>query len=63
MGDMKWPLITCSELGECVHQIFQRGDDFLGKCVGLAGYEMTIAEIAEILSQHLGRDIVDGKVC
>ena len=62
MGDMKWPLIRCSEVGECVHQIFKRRDEFLGKFVGLAGYEQTVAEIAKILSTCLGKDIADGKV-
>ena len=62
MGESKCPFITCSEVGECVHQIFKRRDEFLGKCLTLANYELSVAEMAEILSRHLGKNIVDGKV-
>ena len=63
IGDLKCPFITCADVGECVQQIFNCKDEFLGKCVGLASYELSVAEMADILSEHLGKDIVDGKVC
>ena len=57
--DSECPFIICSKVGDCVHRIFNCKHELLKKCLTLANYEFTVAEI---LSAHLGKDIVDGKV-
>jgi len=57
MGDAKLPGIAAEDIGKCAFGIFQRGPEFIGKTVGIAGEHLTGAEMAAALSKGLGQDI------
>jgi uncharacterized protein YbjT (DUF2867 family) len=57
MGDAKLPGIAAEDIGRCAHGIFGRGDEFVGKTVGIAGEHLTGAEMAAALTHALGREV------
>lgn len=57
MGDKKLPGIASEDIGKCVYGIFQRGREFVGKTVGIAGEHLTGAQMAAALSKALGREV------
>ena len=57
MGDAKLPMIGAGDIGKCAYGIFQRGDAYIGKTVGVAGDQLTGAELADALTQALGKPI------
>jgi uncharacterized protein YbjT (DUF2867 family) len=54
MGDAKLPGIAAEDIGRCAYALFQRGEEFVGKTVGIAGEHLTAAEMAEKLTRALG---------
>lgn len=54
MGDKKLPGIASEDIGKCAYGIFKRGDDFIGKTIGIAGEHLTGAEMAEKMSRAFG---------
>lgn len=57
MDDVALPLIAVEDIGKCAYGIFKRGDEYIGKTVGVAGDHLTGTEIAAALSQALGKPI------
>jgi uncharacterized protein YbjT (DUF2867 family) len=57
MGDKKLPSMAVEDIGKCAYGIFKRGDEFVGKTVGIAGEHPTGAEIAASFSKHLGEEV------
>jgi uncharacterized protein YbjT (DUF2867 family) len=57
MGDKKLPGIAVEDIGKCAYAIFQRGPEFIGKTVGIAGEHLTGAQMAASLSRALGREV------
>lgn len=57
MGDAKMPGIAVGDIGKCAVSLFERGDEFIGKTVGLAGDHPTGAQMAATLSKVLGKEI------
>src|SRR5438128_2362507 len=57
MGDKKLPGIAAEAIGKRAYRILQRGGDFIGKRVGIAGEHLTGTEMAAALSRALGREI------
>jgi len=57
MGDKKLPGIAAEDIGRCAYGIFKQGDAFVGKTVGIAGEQLTGAEIAAKLGKALGREV------
>lgn len=57
MGDKKLPGIAAADIGRCAYGIFQRGEELIGKTVGIAGEHLTGAEMATALSRALGRQV------
>ena len=57
MGDARIPGIAAEDIGKCALGIFQRGDEFIGKTVGIVGENLTGAEMAEKLSSGLGINV------
>jgi uncharacterized protein YbjT (DUF2867 family) len=57
MGDAKLSGIAAADIGKCAFGIFQRGEEFVGKTVGIAGEHLTGAEMASALSDALGEDV------
>jgi len=56
-GDAKWPSISAGDIGACAYGIFKRGDELIGKTVGVSGEHLTGAEMAEGLSRVLGEEV------
>lgn len=57
MGDKKLPGIAAEDIGRCAYGIFQRGEELIGKTVGIAGEHLTGAEMASKLSKALGIEV------
>jgi uncharacterized protein YbjT (DUF2867 family) len=58
MGDRKLPGIASEDIGRCAYGVFKRGRDFIGRTVGIAGEQLTGAEMAVKVSSALGRTVV-----
>jgi len=58
MGDKKLPGIAVEDIGICCFAILKRGQDFIGKTVGIAGEHLTGQEMAVALTQALGQPVV-----
>ncbi|MBA3260550.1 MAG: NmrA/HSCARG family protein [Gemmatimonadales bacterium] len=57
LGEAKLPGIASEDIGKCAHAIFQRGEEFVGKKVGIAGEHLSGAEMAAAMSAALGRKV------
>ena len=57
MDDAKLPMIWVEDIGKCALGIFKRGEEYIGKTVGVAGEHLTGTEIAEALSEALGKPV------
>lgn len=57
MGDKKLPGIAAEDIGKCAYAIFKRGNEFIGKTVGIAGDQPTCREMADGLSKVLGQEV------
>jgi uncharacterized protein YbjT (DUF2867 family) len=53
MADSKLPGIAAEDIGRSAYGIFKRGQEFIGKTVGIAGEHLTGAEMAAALSGAL----------
>jgi uncharacterized protein YbjT (DUF2867 family) len=63
MGDEPFYMICISEVGECIHQIFVRPDEFKGQNIGLCSDKQTISGCAAIMSKVLApKKFVAGNV-
>ena len=57
MGAAKLPGIAAEDIGKCAYGIFERGAEFIGKTVGIAGEFLTGAQMAAELSKALGQHV------
>jgi len=57
MGAKKLPGIAAEDIGRCALGIFQRGREYIGKTVGVAGEHLTGAEMAAAFSKALGQEV------
>jgi len=57
MGNKKLPGIAAEDIGKCAYGIFQRGVEYTGKTVGIAGEHLTGDRMAAALSAALGRPV------
>jgi uncharacterized protein YbjT (DUF2867 family) len=58
MGEAKLPGIAAEDIGRTAYEIFKRGDELIGKTVGVAGEHLTGEEMAAALSQAFGSEVV-----
>ena len=58
MGHAKLPGIAAEDIGRAAYEVFKRGDELIGKTVGIAGEHLTGEEMAASLSQALGSEVV-----
>jgi uncharacterized protein YbjT (DUF2867 family) len=58
MGDKKMPGIAAEDIGRCAYGVFRRGNEIVGKSVGIAGEHLTGAQMAAELTRALGQEIV-----
>jgi uncharacterized protein YbjT (DUF2867 family) len=57
MGDKKLPGIAAEDIGKCAYGIFKRGDEFIGKTVGISGEQLTGAQLAAGFTELLGQQV------
>lgn len=57
MGDAKLPGIAVEDIGAAAYAIFNKGGDWIGRRVGIAGEHLTGVEMAAGLSEALQREI------
>jgi uncharacterized protein YbjT (DUF2867 family) len=57
LGDARLPGIAADDIGRCAFGLFERGDAFIGRSVGVAGEHLTGAEMAAALSRALGEEV------
>lgn len=57
MGDAKLPAMASEDIGKCAYGIFKRGDEFIGKTIGIAGEKLTGTQMAESLTKALGQEV------
>jgi len=57
MGEKKLPGIAAEDIGKCAYGIFRQGREFIGKTLGIAGENLTGAQMAAAFSKALGEEI------
>jgi uncharacterized protein YbjT (DUF2867 family) len=57
LGDKKLPGIAVEDIGKSAYAIFKRGNEFVGKTVGIAGEHLTGKMMAESLTKALGEEV------
>ncbi len=57
MGDKKLPGIAAEDIGKCAYGIFKKGREFIGKTVAISGENLTGAQMAEVFTEVLGREV------
>lgn len=57
LGEKKLPGIASEDIGKSAYEIFKRGNEFIGKKVGIAGGHLTGKEMAESLTNALGEEV------
>ena len=58
MGDKKLPGIVAEDIGKAAYGIFKRGNDFIGKTVGVSGGHLTGKMMADSFTKALGQEVV-----
>jgi len=58
LGERKLPGIGVEDIGKSAYAIFKRGNEFIGKKVGIAGGHLTGKQMAESLTKVLGEEVV-----
>jgi uncharacterized protein YbjT (DUF2867 family) len=57
MGGKKLPGIAAADIGRCAYGVFKKGQELIGKTVGIAGEHLTGARMAAALTKALGREV------
>lgn len=57
MGDKKLPGIAAADIGKCAYGVFKRGEEMVGRTVGVAGGHLTGREMAAGLTRALGEEV------
>jgi uncharacterized protein YbjT (DUF2867 family) len=58
MGDKKLPGIAAEDIGKCAYGILKKGQEYIGRTVGIAGGHLTGIQMATALTKALGQDVV-----
>jgi len=62
IGDAKMAGIAAEDIGKCVYGIFKRGQEYIGKNVGVAGEHLSGKQMADALSKALDEPVVYNKI-
>jgi uncharacterized protein YbjT (DUF2867 family) len=57
MGDKKLAGIAAEDIGKCAYGIFKRGNELVGKRIGVAGDQLTCQDMATAMSRALGMEV------
>jgi len=58
MGDKQLPLIAGGDIGACALGIYKKGQEYIGKTVGVAAEHLTGAQMAAALAKALGQEVL-----
>src|SRR5438552_18590137 len=58
MGTKKLAGIAAEDIGKAAYAIFEKGEEMIGKTVGLAGGHLTGGQMAKSMTKALGREVV-----
>jgi uncharacterized protein YbjT (DUF2867 family) len=58
MGTKKLAGIAAEDIGKVAYAIFEKGDEMIGKTVGIAGGHLTGAQMAKAMTKVLGQEVV-----
>jgi uncharacterized protein YbjT (DUF2867 family) len=56
-GETRVPGMAVEDIGRCALGIFERGDEFIGRTVGIAGEHLTGAEMAAAIGKAMGLEV------
>ncbi|HUS02525.1 MAG TPA: NmrA/HSCARG family protein, partial [Chitinophagaceae bacterium] len=62
LDDKKMAGIASEDIGKCAYGIFKKGDELIGKTVGVAGEHLTGQEMAAALTKALGEEVIYNNV-
>jgi uncharacterized protein YbjT (DUF2867 family) len=62
IGDAPMAGIAAEDIGKCAYGIFKKGQELVGKTVGIAGEQLTGNQMADALSKSLGQKVVYNKI-
>jgi len=62
MDDKKMAGVASEDIGKCAYGIFKKGDELVGKTVGVAGEHLSGDEMASLLSKATGKEIIYNNV-
>ncbi len=62
MGNKKMAGIASGDIGKCAYGIFKKGEELIGKKVGIAGDQLTCEEMAKALSKALGEEVIYNEI-
>jgi uncharacterized protein YbjT (DUF2867 family) len=62
IGDAKMGGIAAADIGKCAYGIFKRGQELVGKRIGIAGEALTGVEMADAFTKALGQPVVYNKI-
>ena len=57
MDDKKMAGIAAEDIGRCAYGIFKRGDEMLGKTIGIAGEHLSGQAMAAAMSKAIGQEV------
>ena len=57
MGNKKLSGIAAEDIGKCAYGVFKRGQELIGKRVGIAGEQIACNEMAQVLTKALGKEV------
>ncbi|MCX6834857.1 MAG: NmrA/HSCARG family protein [candidate division Zixibacteria bacterium] len=57
MGDRMLPGIAAEDIGKCAFGIFAKGQEYIGKTVGIAGEHLTGEQMAAVFTLVLGKEV------
>jgi len=58
LGDKKLTGMAVEDIGKSAYAIFKKGNEFIGKTVGISGDNLTGKEMADSFAKALGQDVV-----
>jgi uncharacterized protein YbjT (DUF2867 family) len=62
MGDKKMAGVSAEDIGKCAYGVFKKGEELIGKTVGIAGDQLTLSEKAAAFSKALGQEVLYNEV-
>jgi uncharacterized protein YbjT (DUF2867 family) len=57
LGEAKMPSIAAEDIGKIAFGIFKRGDEFIGKTIGIAGEHVSGGDMAAVLTDVYGEEV------